>query len=266
MKWAPTRGDEVPYSYFVVEGPHDNSVIQKILEIQGFTRAKNINDLDEFLNRLVPRAFPPNGDLLMRVPVPSFMRKGERWAVIASAGGYTEVSHRLALTKSVLGQDFQKFDAVGLIVDADTEAITSRFQFLADAFADCELTVPPAPGIVALGPPRTGGFVLPDNVDVPGSLETTLMDCGAAVYPNLIKAATDFVDAVSPGLPEFVHDKMTPRTKPMGREKAIIGAAGSYMRPGKSVQVSIEDNQWVSSSTLNLPRVQALNTFITRLI
>jgi hypothetical protein len=55
--------------------------------------------------------------------------------------------------------------------------------------------------------------------------------------------------------------------KPAGKDKAVVAAVASVLRPGKSVQVSIQDNQWISDpEKLAVAEVTALQKFITGLI
>jgi hypothetical protein len=51
-----------------------------------------------------------------------------------------------------------------------------------------------------------------------------------------------------------------------GRNKTIVGSVASILRPGKAVQVSIQDNRWLRDATLMLPRVRAVQEFLIDLL
>jgi hypothetical protein len=53
--------------------------------------------------------------------------------------------------------------------------------------------------------------------------------------------------------------------KSAGRNKAIIGSIASILRPGRAVQVSIQDNRWLRDAALAIPRVQAVRDFLANL-
>jgi hypothetical protein len=55
--------------------------------------------------------------------------------------------------------------------------------------------------------------------------------------------------------------------KPAGKDKAVVAAVASVLRPGKSVQVSIQDNRWISEpEKLAVSEITALQEFVTGLI
>jgi len=41
-----------------------------------------------------------------------------------------------------------------------------------------------------------------------------------------------------------------------------VGCIANVLRPGKSVQVSIQDNRWVTAETLTLPSMAPLDQFL----
>lgn len=50
--------------------------------------------------------------------------------------------------------------------------------------------------------------------------------------------------------------------KPAGRHKAIVGSMASILRPGRAVQVSLQDNRWLRDDALTIPRVKAVQEFL----
>ena len=61
------------YGYLVVEGPQDVELVYRLLKPFNIERIRLEADLDPFFVPLVPRTYPPSGDLLARVPVPLFL-------------------------------------------------------------------------------------------------------------------------------------------------------------------------------------------------
>ncbi|MCP4671558.1 MAG: hypothetical protein GY857_09650 [Desulfobacula sp.] len=54
--------------------------------------------------------------------------------------------------------------------------------------------------------------------------------------------------------------------KPSGKNKATIGCIGNILRPGKAIQVSIQDNDWISNETLAFEEIRHLDIFLTDLL
>jgi hypothetical protein len=55
--------------------------------------------------------------------------------------------------------------------------------------------------------------------------------------------------------------------KPAGRKKAIVGAVANVLRPGKSVQVSLQDNRWLRDPrALALPQVARFQAFVDAIV
>ena len=55
--------------------------------------------------------------------------------------------------------------------------------------------------------------------------------------------------------------------KPAGKLKAVVAAVASVLRPGRAVQVSIQDNRWLSDKeALSTPEVAAFQAFVSSLI
>ena len=51
------------------------------------------------------------------------------------------------------------------------------------------------------------------------------------------------------------------------RNKAIVGVIANVLRPGKAVQVSLQDNRWLRDpECLQLPKVSALLNFVDAVI
>jgi hypothetical protein len=154
--------------------------------------------------------------------------------------------------------------AVGVILDADsTQPVASRFAELSSRLGALGLAVPANPGVVSAEEPRCGIFVLPDNA-ASGTLEDLLLECGATSYPQLSTAATAYINSVDPT--QLTPPDLREIQKPAGRSKATVSSMASVLRPGKSIQVSIQDNEWLRGEALALPRIIAVRHFLAALL
>ena len=93
------------------------------------------------------------------------------------------------------------------------------------------------------GPPRLGAYILPDNLSC-GTLGDILIDCAQHAYPTLLSTAAVHVDAAF-GDNSLTADDMKELRKAAGRNKAIVGSMASILRPGRAIQVSLQDNRWL---------------------
>jgi hypothetical protein len=53
---------------------------------------------------------------------------------------------------------------------------------------------------------------------------------------------------------------------PAGRNKAMVGSIASILRPGRAIQVSLQDDRWLRDTALALPRVKAVQDFLLKLL
>jgi hypothetical protein len=252
------------YAYIVVEGPHDLEVVARLLKPLGIKRITLLKHLDPYWDALVPRKFPHGDDLLKRVPVPVFFKGAERSLAIHAAGGDTRIASSVEETLITLAAPPR---AIGAILDADVAATPAeRHASLQQKLsASTSVRLPDTPGKVAPGPPRCGAFVLPDNT-TRGTLEDLLLECASTSYPSLLGAARALVGGIDPDDESFVPADMVDFTKPAGRNKATLACIAGVLRPGKAVQVSIQDNRWLDGAALELPRIAALRAFVYDLL
>jgi len=257
-------------SLFIVEGVHDVEVVACFLKCRGFRRIKQHDELPKFWERLVPTKFPYDGDLLRRVPVPTFFKSEADSVAIHNAIGLTNISRTLGSSLAGL-PDLP--EGIGILLDADTgKTPIERWQ---DLLADLnsEEGVPKLkwglrPGTVGNGAPRAGVYVLPDNQRV-GTLESILLECAEKVYPKLYTLASQYVGSISPDDAEILphSDDRQDYKKPAGRQKATAGAISSILRPGKAIQVSIQDNSWLRrNEAFELSSVVELQKFVDGII
>jgi hypothetical protein len=248
-------------AYVAVEGPHDAAVVAALLRPAGFHRVQKAGYLDPFWQRLVPKTFPHRDDLLARVPVPLFLTGPECSVAVHSASGDGGLYHNIEETLALVDREQI---SVGAILDADSQKpAVDRFTELAKQLRSLNLPVPTAAGDVAADPRRCGIFVLPDNTSS-GTLETILVGCAQSVYPELLASAQAFVDTIDPS--RYSPDEMKDFTKPAGKSKAIVASVASILRPGKAIQVSLQDNRWMRDQALALPSVIAVQTFLAKLV
>jgi len=249
-------------AYIAVEGPHDVAFAAELLRPMGLVRVQRFSLLDPYWRKLVPTTYPHRDDLLARVPIPLFL-EGENCSVaLHGANGITEIVNRIEET--LVGLITGPRPAVGVILDADsTQTVASRFAELSPRLGALDLAVPATPGAVSDQDPRCGVFVLPDNA-THGTLENLLLECGATNYPQLSTAATAYIDSVD--TTRLTRADLREIQKPAGRSKAIVSSVASVLRPGKSIQVSIQDNEWLRGAALALPRVVAVRRFLVALL
>ena len=245
------------YAFFVVEGQHDIAAIGRILrEIHGANIVEKEKDLNTFWERIVPRKFPKDGYLLRRMPVPTFFETSEISVAVHSAGGDTQLVNILKNTLENL--DHEQLSAIGLFCDADTKNPAVRFKTLVSQINDMpEFRTVVAPGQVTTGMPHVGIYVFPDNENF-GTLENVLLDCANVSYSSLLTSAKSYIGGV-----DEIYRRGWGRSD---ESKVVVGCIANVLRPGKSNQVSIQDNDWICASTLTLPAVSILNKFIKELL
>jgi hypothetical protein len=78
-----------------------------------------------------------------------------------------------------------------------------------------------------------------------GTIEDLLLEAGRTHYSDLLDAATRYVDAAC-SLPILNAKDTKDFKRPAGRKKANMAAAAAILRPGKSIQVSLQDNRWLT--------------------
>ncbi len=252
------------YSYLVVEGPHDLEFIGRLLRTRGLHRVRREEKLDALWHPLIPRRFPPDGDLLKSVPVPAFFQNADYSVAIHSVTG----SHRLVPTVEETlrfpGFKSVEISSIGLFLDADWQRpVADTFAQLKAEIQAIGLPSVDAPGSVNYGPRRMGVFIFPDNYN-PGTLENLLDDCAALIYGELREKAQQFTAAAE--TVQHVNADREEFDKPAGKMKVTMGCIANFLRPAKAIQNSIADNRWVCDESLALPAIARLDAFVWDLI
>ena len=253
------------YGFLVVEGPHDVEFAYRLLSPFGLQRVRTVSDLDPLFRQLIPREYPPGGDLQIRMSTPLFLRSVTHVLALHSARGDSRLVETLQENLSIL--DPAPLTGVGILLDADLDKTTSaaaRYSAIRAKMLAIGMPLPAAAGAVSGANPKRGCFVLPDNV-AQGTLEDILLECAQLVYPILLGSATAHLAAAMKDATLTKDDLDQVLNKPSGKNKAIAASISSILRPGKAIQASVQDNRWLRGPTLALPRVKAVQTFLTDL-
>jgi len=258
------------YVYFAVEGPHDLEFVGRFLKLHGLKRVQDKNQLAPFWTPLLPTTWPsPKGstNLLKRVEVPVFFQNQDASVAIDSVTGDSRLLRSAINTRATVElPGGEALHAIGVVLDSDQdESAMARFTTIAKGLAAENLPLATAPGQVVSGPPRLGIFVLPDNAAA-GTLEDLLIECAEKQYPQLLASARTHVDSVEAEVPPYAKEDLVDFLKPAGKRKAIVGSIGSVLRPGKAIQMSIQDNRWVDEEALELPRMKVFREFVDALL
>lgn len=246
--------------YLVVEGPHDVEFACKVIKERSskkISRVGQIEALDPTFRELVPDKFPHGGDLLRRVPVPTFLQNDDFGIAVHSAGGDTKIADCLKDTVELLGLD--KFNSLGVILDSDSkeppktrhEKLLGLLELLKDLFSE-------HPGVINQTALRAGIYVFPDNKSQ-GTLEDLLLEAGCFSYEKQLQSAKNFVTQIKT---ECCPKEYAELHLPSGENKSVIGAVVSLLRPGKTTQVSIQDNNWINSNNIKNGRIKEFSDFL----
>lgn len=178
------------------------------------------------------------------MPVPTFIQNATHSVALHSADGITNIVKMFEESWALLrGQDVH-VDGVGIVLDADDrEQPATRHTELREhltAIPHASLSWPATPGELAVGPPRCGAFVFPNNVDI-GTLEDLLLEASATTFPGLHASAAALIAGVTtdPASLGLNSKDLKDFRKPAGARKATLGAVANVLRPGKSIAVAI---------------------------
>ncbi len=253
--------------YFLVEGQHDCAVLDVMLRRLGLDRVEKYEEVPSYWRRLIPTQFPHKGDLRKRVPVPYFYCTATVSVAVREAEGLDNLV-------SVLDDDLKELspelDGLGVLLDADGGVAEDVWRGLGQRLRTQfpSLAWGSAPGDVPNGPHRAGMFVFPDNRRS-GTLEDLLCACGQASYPRLFDKSEAYIVAIQEELKSTLPSPGDRKEfkKPAGPKKAQLATMAAVLRPGKSIQTTLLDNDWLKSdAAYNLSEVQSLVGFVQRLV
>jgi hypothetical protein len=262
------------FIYIVTEGVHDVAFLGRLLaQVYRASRIKKLEDLDDDLRSWLdtfrwPNKVGKHHDIeRLAVPAPVFYRLTTNMVVaIRNAQGLPEIGRTLEVDFEVFSRARNGPEAVGIVLDSDDEPAEQRFKKLLTALRSVKLPAPSSLGEVGNGSPRVGVFALPEP-GTAGTLEDVLLALADAAYPELVTAARGYVGPwrqraeTEPTNPDWKELR-----KPAGLKKATIGAMTALLKPGKSTQVSLEDNRWVSGHTTALVCLQPILAFLSALL
>ena len=85
-------------------------------------------------------------------------------------------------------------------------------------------------------------YIFPDNKHQ-GTLEDLLLNCAEVEYTDLLSLSNDYIEEIG----------LTYKSKwsTSDDKKVLIGWITNVLKPGKSNQVSINDNNWISERTIS---------------
>ncbi len=248
----------------MVEGVHDVEAVGCLVRRRGYRRIQQHRLLPEYWDKLVPKKFPFDGDLLRRVPVPTFFKTEQDSLGVINAVGLEKIVG--AVKASLLGLP-EPPSGIGILLDADLEVQPAvRWKEIKDGLSDFDFGE--NPGGIGSGAIRAGIYVLPDNEGI-GTLEDLLLECAAQAYPELSRLAQQLVGPIVATDNSIFPDPADAEDfrKPAGKKKATAGCISSILKPGKAIQVSIQDNSWLKhQKALELPRVIAVQSFVDQIL
>ena len=252
------------YSYLVVEGPQDLEFIGRLLHARGLHKVQKEEKLEAFWQPVIPRLYPPGGDLLKRVPVPVFFQSSSHSVAIHSAEGIDQLVTTAGDTLIIPGFKSAEISSIGIFLDADQAEAEHNFGLLKAKAQTVGLPAfPDEPGSVNHTGVRTGIFIFPNNHSS-GTLENLLDDCAALIYPDLRERAQQFTaEAATDSL---MKEDLREFAKPAGKLKVTMGCIANFLRPTKAIQTSIADNRWLCEESLALPDIANLHVFLKDLI
>jgi hypothetical protein len=225
--------------------------------------------VDPFWKPLIPTTFPvkEDDDLQKRLPLPLLLQNDNYSIALDHTEGIENIVNRLEENSYLI--DLANLFSIGLILDADEkEKPLERFNKLITKLSNQLNTINCDFKSFQLGSvnnanPRFGVFILPNNQD-PGSLEDILIECAEESYPNLLELAKDYLDNID--RTQLKNRDLREVKKPAGEKKAIVSTISSVLKPGKAIQVSIQDNRWIDETTLNLPNLILLKNFLADIL
>jgi hypothetical protein len=243
-----------------VEGSHDQAFIGKVLEeLLGFAKFNGEQSmLDPLWRKFIPMYPPKTGKLYHRLDMPSILYTDTLSVAIYAGEGSKLVAN---LMDKLADVDYEEsLSAFGIVADADKHMPSQVARNYHDAFKEIFPNFPSDAGVIAGSALRLGTYVLPNNSDQ-GVLDTLLCEYGEVVYPTYMERAKAYIN-------QFSEEEIRKiKWKPFDKEKAIVAAVSSILKPGKTNTVSIADNKWVSTETeQHIPQLRDLTCFLRKLL
>lgn len=188
----------------------------------------------------------PVGDDISRmaVPAPAFLQNDQFIIGVRNARGIGEISKKIRLDKEAFLRIPWSPSAIAVVLDADNESPLDRFGEFASLLESHAFPRPTSLGsVLTKDAIQTGIFAFPDCVSR-GSIEDVILPVGELRFPALFAHASQFVEKWPPDAgEEFAELTVT------GRKKAVLSAMASLLKPGKNLNASIHDHEWIPSDS-----------------
>jgi hypothetical protein len=251
------------YCYLLTEGAQDIAFLIKLLKYQGIKQIEKRSKVDPFWDELIPKTFPYNDELNRQVPVPKFLEGDGLSLALQSAVGDTRLVNTIQEDLALIPQE-QLF-GLGIILDADNREPQERFDKIKIELEKLPLglNIASSPGVVTQSEVKFGIFVLPDNQSK-GTLENILIECGDHNYQQLIELSREYISKIDES--KLKSSDLREIRKPAGKNKAIIGGVSNILKPGRTLQVSLQDNDWIDSRTVNLAKIKLVREFLCQIL
>lgn len=251
------------YYYLVTEGAQDIAFLMKLLKYDGIQQVVKRSEVDPFWDELIPKTFPYNDELNRQVPVPKFLKGNDLSIALQGAVGDTRIVSTIQEDLSLISP--QDLVGIGIILDADNLEPQERFDLIKTKIAALQLgfDLPNSPGIVSQSNFRFGIFVLPDNKSC-GTLENILIECGETNYRHLIELSREYISRIDEA--QLKSADLKELRKPAGKNKAIVGSVSNILKPGRTLQVSLQDNDWIDEKTLELDNIKLVRDFLNQIM
>jgi hypothetical protein len=251
------------YCYLLTEGAQDITFLIKLLKYDGMKQIEKRSNVDRFWDDLIPTTFPHNDELNRQVPVPKFLEGNGISIALQGAVGDTRLVNTIQEDLALITQE-QLF-GIGIILDADNIEPQERFDKIKTELEKLQLGLDIAiqPGIVTQSKNKFGIFVLPDNQSK-GTLESILIECGEHNYEHLMELSREYISKIDES--KLRSSDLKELRKPAGKNKALIGGVSNILKPGRTLQVSLQDNDWIDRATLDLAKIKLMREFLADII
>jgi hypothetical protein len=166
--------------------------------------------------------------------------------------------------------------SVGVFADVDTHTPNKRFRNICKSLTALNRTavtegvpgfpinIPEEISSLTTGSPRVGIFLFPDNIR-PGALETILLECSNANFPELMERTHDFVNGIEKDIPSSYLPLKRFRAG-MGTSKATAGIIANLLSPGTSLAVSLFKSDWLNDGAFDIDSVKGVDLFLESML
>ena len=254
------------YYYFLVEGPHDEAAIGKILQILGLRQIRNKEEIPYIWQGLIPNKYPfMNGRLEKISPIPDFYISDYVCVAIKVASGEKRLITELNNTMSIMQREqLKQLNGIAIICDADNKSAKEKYdEFILDITKKKELTFDETCFLNKEGYFKNINikcdiYIFPNNKDC-GTLEDILLEGAKIQYNDLLDKALYYIDSID--------NRYKSKLSISKNKKAIIGSMASVLNPGVANQVSIKNDKWLDIDNIEeSEKIRSLYEFIKNFI